>query len=382
MPNGSVIQHGIVHYKISYTACSGDRAKKPHLSTMCERRNFATYPVLIAFLLLVVPHAYGQSDDAVADSAFSALVERVRGGIQKYEQADQPAKADSVERAYAQELFKFYLRHTDTEAGSQAVHRAFLMWGNTGAAPEVKGALARLDTDSRVWSLAFPGVRKAYDQSEKKTENDYIDLLKQFRDTLSHARSRSALRFELAESYMSSGQEEKAARLYQQVVSMNADSIMVQLALNNLHEMESLSVGQEAPLFESTTVSGDTIALADFRGEVVLLEFWATWCGPCLPEIPYFKDVWSEYRGDDFQLIGISLDESIGALKEFIEAENITWPQIQQERGSFDEVTEMYSVNGIPRTYLIDRKGTIVAKDFRQEEIEKEVRRLMEGSEE
>ena len=348
---------------------------------MCERRNFAAYPILIAFLLFVVPHAYGQSDDAVADSAFSALMERVRGGIQKYEQADQSAKADSLERAYAQELFQFYLEHSDTEAGSQAAQRAFLMWGNTGAAPEVKRALARLDTDSRIWSLALPGVRTAYDRSEKKTESDYIDLLKEFRDTLSHARSRSALRFQLAESYMSSGQEQKAAGLYQQVVSMNADSIMVQLALNKLHEMESLSVGQEAPLFEATTVSGDTIALADFRGEVVLLEFWATWCGPCIPEIRYFKNVWSEYRGDDFQLIGISLDESSGTLKEFIEVENITWPQIQQDRGSFDEVTEMYSVNGIPRTYLIDRKGTIVAKDFRQEKIEKEVRRLMEDSE-
>lgn len=349
---------------------------------MHMQRKFAAYPIIIASLFLLVPHAYGQSNETAADSTFSTLMERARSEIQQYEQEDQPAKADSVERAYAQDFFQFYLEHPDTEAGSRAAHSAFLMWGNTGTALEAEKALAQLSRDSRVWSLAFRGIRNAYRQSDERTEEDYIDLLQRLKGTLTHPRSKSALRIELGDYYMSIGQKQEAAKLYQEVVNMNADSIMVGLALNTLHEMESLSVGQQAPHFEATTVSGERIALSELRGNVVLLEFWATWCGPCIPEIPHFKNVWSEFRGDDFQLIGISLDESTETLKEFIEAEDITWPQIQQEDGSFDEITQLYSVNGIPRTYLIDRKGTIAAKDFRKEEIEKEVRRLMEDPEE
>ena len=346
------------------------------------QQNLMAFSILVASLFQLVPGVYGQANETAADSIFSALVERARSEIRQYEQADQSAKADSAERAYAQEFFQFYLDYPDSEASSRAAHNAFSMWGNTGAALEVEEALAHIGTDSRVWSLAFLGIANAYRRSDEKTEADYVDLLQRLRGTLTHPRSKSTLQIKLADHYMLSGQKQRAAELYREVVNLNADSIIVRMALGNLHEMESLNVGQEAPPFEATTVSGETVALSELRGDVVLLEFWATWCAPCIPEIPYLENVWSKYRGDGFHLVGISLDERTETLKEFVEAEDIMWPQVQQADGWDGEIVKLYNVGGIPRMYLIDRNGTIAAKDLRKEEIEREVRGLMEGSQE
>lgn len=156
---------------------------------------------------------------------------------------------------------------------------------------------------------------------------------------------------------------------------------LADMALGNLYEMDALGIGQEAPDFEATTLEGETVSLSDLRGNVVLLEFWAVWCGPCHPEIPYLKEVWEKYQDDNFMLLGISLDRDADELNQFIEEEGMTWPQIFEGEVWDAELAEKYNVRGIPRAYLIDSDGRIAARDFRREQKVEEVRKLMDDQE-
>lgn len=313
------------------------------------------------------------------DTTYDARIDSAWAKIRRYRD-ERPAKVDSLQRAFAEEHFQYYLEHPNTKTGQDAALSAFVMWGNTDAVEQIDEAITHLGPDARAWSLAFNSISNAYIGSGIKSEDDYIALLKRLHGTLTHPRSQGALRLELADHYRSGGEREQAKKLLQEVVSLDADSIMTDLALGHLYEMESLNVGQQAPDFEATTIRGERVSLSDLRGQVVLIEFWATWCGPCYPEIPYLKDVWANYRGEDFQLIGVALDQDADALQRVVDERGMTWPQVLQEEGFGGPIGERYNVSGIPRAYLIGPDGTIVAKDFRKEEIEREVRRLMEES--
>jgi len=312
----------------------------------------------------------------IVDTTYEARIDSAWNELFRHREA-RPAKADSLQRVFAEEHFQYYLKHPNTKTGQRAALSAFIMWGNVGAAQRIDEAITHLGPDARAWSLAFNQIENAYFAGAEKSVTDYIALLKRLHGTLTHPRSQGALRLELADHYRSEGEGEQAKKLLQEVVTLDADSIMTDFALGHLYEMESLNIGQRAPDFEATTIQGDRIALSDLRGQVVLLEFWATWCGPCYPEIPYLKDVWSEHQDDDFQLIGVALDQDADALQQVVEERDITWPQIQQAEGFDGPVAERYNVSGIPRAYLIGPDGTIVAKDFRKEAIQREVRQLM-----
>ena len=115
-------------------------------------------------------------------------------------------------------------------------------------------------------------------------------------------------------------------------------------------------VGKPAPDFQVKDLSGEELSLKKFRGQVVLLDFWATWCPPCVAEIPNVKRTYEKYKDQKFQIIGISLDRSKPPLDAFIEKEGLTWPQYYDNVG---KIANMYQVNAIPSTFLIDGEGVI-----------------------
>lgn len=327
-----------------------------------------------AVLLALAGPLRAQESEVAPDSAFTAQLQKARVEIRA---ASNP---DSLRRAHADNFFQYYQERPETETGQKAAQVAFSWWASVGAINEIDEAMARLETDARAWSMALPSVKRAYRGSSERTSEDYADLLEGLKGRLTHPRSKSAAMLELARHYQASdkARKTKTEKLFREVVDLNADSIMVDIALGNLHEMEALSVGQNAPGFEAKTISGEWIALSDLRGKVVLLEFWATWCGPCRPEIPHLKEVQEKYGGEDFQLVGISLDASIEKLRQFVQSRDVSWPQVQEAGGFHTGIAKKYSVLGIPRSYLIDRDGKIAAKDMRGKEYAKEVSQLME----
>ena len=141
--------------------------------------------------------------------------------------------------------------------------------------------------------------------------------------------------------------------------------------LAKVAESTLTEVGQLAPDFSLPTLSGEIFKLSDHRGEVVLLNFFATWCGPCKQEMPHLqKDIWEKHRADGLVVLSVSREEKVEVVTEYIKRNNLTIPfAVDSDRS----VYAGYASGYIPRNYLIDRDGKILfqsigfeAADFAQ----------------
>ncbi len=128
-----------------------------------------------------------------------------------------------------------------------------------------------------------------------------------------------------------------------------------------LSAAEGLEVGQIAPDFVSVTDSGDPIKLSDLRGQVVLLNFWASWCGPCRLEMPEFQAAYARYGDQGFSVVAVNYGEAAETVQNFRKGLKLTFPLVMDERG---EVQTRYGINQYPTSLLIGRDGVILARFF------------------
>ena len=120
--------------------------------------------------------------------------------------------------------------------------------------------------------------------------------------------------------------------------------------------------GQVLPEFSPVVdLNGKPVSLADYRGKLVLLDFWATWCGPCITELPNIKEVYEKYHDKGFEIIGISLDTDEAALRTFIKENRLPWRQVFDGAGRETPLAQQYGVRSIPAQFLIDREGTVIS---------------------
>ena len=143
---------------------------------------------------------------------------------------------------------------------------------------------------------------------------------------------------------------------------------------------KKLEPGKQAPDFVQMDMHGRNISLSNFRGKYVLLDFWASWCGPCRAEHPYLKKAYAKYH-KQFTIIGLSLDrlEDKNEWLDAIKKDELTWTQLCDFKGWSNEVVNQYNLfgKGIPANFLIDPQGHIVAKNLRGVEVEKKLDELL-----
>lgn len=153
--------------------------------------------------------------------------------------------------------------------------------------------------------------------------------------------------------------------------------------LANIKEVVAKKVatapGKQFVDFAMKTPDDKDIKLSDYagKGKIVLVDFWASWCGPCRVEMPNVKEAYAKYKNKGFEIVGVSLDRNVEDWKKGIEDLGITWPQMSDVKYWDCEAADIYGVQAIPATVLIDKDGTILKRDLRGSELAAELEKLL-----
>ena len=144
-----------------------------------------------------------------------------------------------------------------------------------------------------------------------------------------------------------------------------------------VERMLSTNIGQFAPEISLPSPDGKEIALSSLKGKLVLIDFWASWCGPCRKEMPNVVKIYSKFKNKGFEIYGVSLDQDKEKWMEAITKDGINWPQVSDLKYWDNVAAKIYNVQGIPYTVLIDKDGKIIAKNLRGQELEKKIAEVL-----
>lgn len=143
-----------------------------------------------------------------------------------------------------------------------------------------------------------------------------------------------------------------------------------------LEVLKRSAIGEQMLNFTQNDMEGKPVHFADFKGKYVLVDFWASWCGPCRAENPNVLKEYNKYKDKGFTVVGVSLDEHADRWKKAVEEDGMPWTQVSDLKGWENEVSTYYGIRGIPSTLLVDPQGKIIAKDLRGELLAKKLEEL------
>jgi peroxiredoxin len=152
--------------------------------------------------------------------------------------------------------------------------------------------------------------------------------------------------------------------------------------VNNLHVQIAAArktiIGSLAPDFTLPDTSGNNVSLSSLRGKIVLIDFWASWCQPCMKEMPNVKKMYADFHSKGLEIMGVSLDKSRSGWINAIKNHNLSWIHVSDVKYWQSMVVPLYNISGIPYTVLIDKDGKIIAKSLRGEELYNKVKELLQ----
>lgn len=186
------------------------------------------------------------------------------------------------------------------------------------------------------------------------------------------------------EACIVSGQKDKAKEFITKVktdLSAHPQIEQVSQFLDQLAgELSLPGVGDEMNI-KFTDLTGTEIDLSKMHDKVILVDFWATWCGPCVAEMPNVTAAYEAYHAKGFEVVGISLDDDKAAVEAFTKENKMPWPQYFDGKGWENEISQRFGITSIPATFLVGKGGKIVASNLRGPDLEKAIEKALSAAE-
>jgi len=148
----------------------------------------------------------------------------------------------------------------------------------------------------------------------------------------------------------------KARALLQEITNSTASDEVKESAVGELKKLDGL--GKPIDL-QFTAVDGRAVDVSKMKGKVVLIDFWATWCGPCVGEVPTVKEAYDKHHSQGFEIVGISLDREKSSLTDFTSSHKMEWPQFFDNQRGQNKYASQFGINTIPAMWLVDKKGNL-----------------------
>ncbi len=148
--------------------------------------------------------------------------------------------------------------------------------------------------------------------------------------------------------------------------------------VKKLEELKTVNVGRRAPNFTAPDINGKPVSLNASIGRVTIVDFWASWCPPCRKENPHMVALYNEFHDKGLNIIGVSLDKDADKWKAAVEKDGLIWPQVSNLKYWQDPIAELYGVQALPATFVLNAYGVVVAKDLSGEPLRKKVAELLE----
>jgi len=212
-------------------------------------------------------------------------------------------------------------------------------------------------------------IDKVYQEIVSKWQFELAQKAKQYKDKFA---SIIALQMLPPQNYLDVYQE-----IDQSLGNKYPNHPMVQMLHKIVAQQSALSPGSPCPEIALPDPNGKEIRLSSFRGKVVLIDFWASWCRPCRAEMPNVVALYKKYKDKGFEIFGVSLDKDKENWVQAIKEDGITWPQVSDLKFWNSEAVALFNVEAIPYTVLVDKKGKIIAKGLRGADLENAVKKAL-----
>lgn len=146
---------------------------------------------------------------------------------------------------------------------------------------------------------------------------------------------------------------------------------------DEIQKQAGITPGAKFPDFQVQDTAGKPLSIGSLKGKVVLVDFWATWCGPCVMKMPGIVKAYDKYHPNGLEIVGISLDLSRDQLEAFVKKNSIPWPQYFDGQAGESKLAQKYGVSVIPANFLVDREGNLIAKNLQGAELDQAIARAL-----
>ena len=285
-----------------------------------------------------------------------------REEIQAYQvrQGEMAAKAADV----ARDFYTKYPKHKNADEARKLeanLSAAAVQLGNTNMAARLaKLEAARLDDKSLPEDERFGRRARAIQQAAMaKKEDGMPAVLAEFEKGVRILQKEFPQRPETYSMLLSIAENsipDKSRQIAQEVIDSGASAEIKDAAKVILQRLDA--IGKPVPI-QFTALDGRKVDLTKMKGKVVLVDFWATWCGTCVQELPNVKAAYNKFHPKGFEIVGISFDSKKDKLTEFVANEKMAWPQYFDGKGWENEIGQKYGISAIPAMWLIDKQGNL-----------------------